>query len=256
LIGGVAAVILAAATVKAQVEFGYGKENGPSDWCSMDTTNVLCCEGKAQSPINIETAAAQYDSTLPPLGFTLAETASLTVVNNGHSIQANVPEGAATLQIGSTTYGLQQFHFHTSSEHTLNGFHAPMEMHLVHKDANGSTAVAGVFIVPGGENAELAKIWSNLPDQENEQVAVTGFNLQKLLPAATASFRYQGSLTTPPCSEGLAWSVLATPITMSPQQIGQFKSLFSGTEFPDGNARPVQPLQGRVVTTDVKPLGS
>jgi carbonic anhydrase len=239
-------------TANAQ-EFGYSDTNGPEDWCGISTNYQLCCDGKQQSPINIIPLTAKYDAALPALKFAFPQPVTLTVVNNGHSVQANVPAGGGTLDQSSTVFNLQQFHFHTRSEHALNGFHAPIEMHLVHKDATGATAVVGVFIVAGAANEELQKIWSNLPDTENEQITVNTFDLGKLLPTALTSYRYQGSLTTPPCTEQVSWTLLSTPITMSPQQIAQFTKLFSGAEFPQGNARPVQPIEGRVVSTDVGP---
>jgi carbonic anhydrase len=114
------------------------------------------------------------------------------------------------------------------------------------------TAVVGVFIEPGKQHKELEKIWANLPEEENEQIAVTGFHPHNILPGKKSSFRYPGSLTTPPCTEGVSWNILSTPITMSVEQIEKFQGVFSGEEFPNGNARPTQPLGDRVVTTDAK----
>jgi carbonic anhydrase len=100
----------------------------------------------------------------------------------------------------------------------------------------------------------LEKIWSLLPDEEGKQASVTGFHLKRILPPGKkTSYRYMGSLTTPPCSEGVFWNLLADPITMSPAQIAKFQAVFSGEEFPEGNARPTQALQGRQVTTDERP---
>lgn len=189
---------------------------------------------------------------MPRLNFHYPGRITLSVTNNGHTIQANVPDGGGTLELGGVMFNLLQFHFHTPSEHTINGEHAPIEMHLVHKTPDGAqTAVVAVFILHGRENKELQKIWEDLPTEEGEQASVAGFHLKKILPdGPRTSYRYMGSLTTPPCSEGVFWNLLATPITMSGAQIDKFQAVFSGEEFPTGNARPIQPLLGRQVTTD------
>jgi len=235
-------------------EFGYHDPIGPSDWCGLSTDNVACCGGGGQqSPIDIVPSAVQSEKKLPALRLHLAGTTTLDVENNGHTVQANVPTGAGILELNGTVYNLLQFHFHTPSEHTVNGQHAPIEMHMVHKTPDGSkTAVVGVFILPGRENKELQKIWSNLPDEEGEEIEVEGFSLHGIVPGKKVTFRYAGSLTTPPCTEGVSWNLFATPITMSQSQIEEFQDVFSGEDFPNGNARPTQPLGNRVVTTDAK----
>lgn len=235
-------------------EFGYHDPIGPDDWCTLSTDYAACCgAGGQQSPIDIITSALQFDKRLPALRITEAGVTTLDVLNNGHTVQANVPNGAGTLEVDGTLYNLLQFHFHTPSEHSVNGQHAPIEMHLVHKTADGAkTAVIGVFVVPGKEHKELEKIWSNLPDQENEEIEVDAFHLRKILPGSNSSFRYGGSLTTPPCTEGVSWILFTTPVTMSGAQIEKFQDVFSGDEFPNGNARPTQPLMGRIISTDGK----
>ena len=125
-----------------------------------------------------------------------------------------------------------------------------MEMHLVHRAGDGSLAVVGVFIVTGRAHDELDEIFDDLPEHAGEHKAVHGFNLRKLLPEKRATVRYSGSLTTPPCSEGVSWNVFVKPITMSRHQIHAFERLFSGEEFPHGNRRPLQDLNGRVLLTD------
>jgi carbonic anhydrase len=139
-----------------------------------------------------------------------------------------------------------QYHFHSPSEHTVKGQHHPMEMHLVHKSADNKLAVIGVFIDEGAHNAAFDPIWSNLPDTKGEEVHVENVmvDVNQLLPASMESYRYDGSLTTPPCSEGVKWIVMTTPIQMSAEQINAFRAIISG------NNRPVQPLNSRVVETD------
>jgi carbonic anhydrase len=254
LSGPALSLVVACSLTCSAAEFGYHDPIGPADWCGLSTDYDACCGGEfaEQSPIDIHTGNVEFQRPLPVLKFKLPGVTSLNVVNNGHTVQANVPPGA-TLELAGTVYNLLQFHFHTPSEHTVDGAHAPIEMHMVHKTADGlMTAVVGVFIVPGKEHKELQKIWANLPVEENEETDVARFHLHNILPGKMQSFRYPGSLTTPPCTEGVSWNILATPITMSPDQIVAFQAIFSGDEFPNGNARPTQDLNGRVVVTDAK----
>lgn len=128
-----------------------------------------------------------------------------------------------------------------------------MEMHLVYRTPDGSkTAVVGVFIMHGKKHRELEKIWAELPEEEGDEIEVEKFHLHKILPEKTNTFSYVGSLTTPPCTEGVTWNILTTPIAMSLEQIEEFQNVFSGDHFPNGNARPIQPLNDRGITTNVK----
>jgi len=183
----------------------------------------------------------------------------LTATNNGHTVQADVPEGAGELRVGGSTYRLAQFHWHTPSEHWIDGERYPMEIHLVYERVHDRVAgpgpellVIGALVVPGRANPEIEKIWRSFPARPGDTVKVADFDLAKLLPADLHSYRYPGSLTTPKCDEGVQWVVLAEPVEMSPAQIEKFRSVFFGTErYPAGNARPVQPLEHRTVLTDV-----
>ena len=150
------------------------------------------------------------------------------------------------MTVGATAYQLAQYHFHAPSEHTVNGTHSPMEMHFVHTTADGQLAVIGVLIVEGAHNAAFDPIWANLPTQKGMENHLTHVkvDVDALLPTARTTYRYDGSLTTPPCSEGVKWFVMTTPIALSPAQIHAFTSLIHG------NNRPVQPLNGRSVFTD------
>ena len=162
----------------------------------------------------------------------------------------NVPEGGGELRVAGVNYKLLQFHWHTPSEHELNGEKFPMEMHLVHRADDGTDilSVVGVWIRRGKENKELKKLFANLPAQPDEHRTISHFNLTRLLPESLESYRYDGSLTTPNFDEGVRWVVLAEPIEMSEEQIEAFKQL-----FPEGNSREIQPLNGRTVLTDVEP---
>jgi len=224
---------------------------------------VTQAAGLEQTPIDIRDEEVTYDENLPALGFSYETKVNLTVVNTGspgefNTIRAVVPdESTSELVVAdgqSVHYKLKQFHWHTPSEHELNGQKFPLEMHLVHQatDGTGKLTVVGVFIKAGKENKELKKLFRALPQQPQEEVTAAKFNLTRLLPESLESYRYDGSLTTPDPNgvflEGVNWVVLAEPIEMSQEQIDAFKQL-----FPEGNSREVQPLNGRVVRTDVEP---
>jgi carbonic anhydrase len=168
------------------------------------------------------------------------EPAKVRVVDNGHTIQVNVPSGSV-LRLNDRDYMLGQFHFHEPSEHHLDGQAYPMEMHLVHRDQKGHLVVVAILIETGAPHQALAALWSMLPTKVGEQISEQTFNPQDLLPASTHHFTYHGSLTTPPCTEGVQWIILRDPITLAKEQIAKFVSVIGH------NARPVQPLRGRKV---------
>jgi carbonic anhydrase len=231
--------------------WSYHPPTGPAEWPTIPNTCFRQCAGGEQSPIDLKGAVRK---SLPPLVFSYGAV-PLQVVHTGHDIRANLPKdlstGLRTLRIGGVAYKLEQFHFHTLSEHTVNGQERPIEMHMVHEGPGGRIVVVGVFIVPGPENPELSKIWKNLPKEPCQHEDIASFDLRKLLPRSLASYRYAGSLTTPACDQGVDWNVLAAPITLRPEQIKEFQAVFSGKEFPKGNRRPEQKLHGRELVTDV-----
>lgn len=206
---------------------------------------------EAQSPIDIRSNSTYYGN-LPGLNFNLSPDTALTVINNGSpdhesTIRANVSPGEGTLMLSGHQWNLAQFHFHTPSEHLINGRASPMEMHLVFSDAANNLLVVGRDIEQGlFKNQALAPIFSDLPKTTEETLNIEHFNLNNLLPNYLGSFRYSGSLTTPPFTEGVSWVELASPLYLSGNQIDAFKSL-----FPEGNSREIQDLNGRIVLTDV-----
>jgi len=235
----------------ANPEWHYEGDEGPAHWGTISPTFASCQSGRAQSPIDIVASARRDASDAIVLKF--APTSLRIVhqehvadaINNGHTIQVNYSEGD-TLTVGGRAYQLVQYHFHAPSEHTVNGTRFPMEMHLVHTNAEGQLAVIGVLITEGAHNVAFDPIWTNLPvtkgvEHHLEHVTV---DVDALLPQGRTTYRYEGSLTTPPCSEGVQWFVMTTPIALSKAQIGAFTALFHG------NNRPVQPLLGRSVFTD------
>lgn len=230
--------------------WGYAAAEGPAHWCDLDPANGACCKGEEQSPIDIVTNSALAD---PAAKLELVDPpASFSVANNGHTLQATLQAGSAacSLALGGARYALQQFHVHAPSEHAIDGKHAPLELHFVHKAGDGSLAVVGVLVEPGDANAEMEKVLLLAHAYKGEVGFATGVDLAKVLPASRVNFRYEGSLTTPPCSEHVQWIVMETPITMSEEQIAKIQGMFTGPEFPQGNARPVQPLGHRRLVVD------
>ncbi|MBZ8178931.1 carbonic anhydrase [Oscillatoria salina] len=220
-----------------EVEWTYGGQNNPTHWGELNSDFQLCEVGRDQSPINITEAIPVRGESLE----TDYQTVPLEVFNNGHTIRVNYAPGSL-ITINGRPYELVQFHFHTPSEHYLNDKAAAMELHLVHRDQNNQLAVLGVMITEGEANETLAQIWQNFPQAgEKIQPRNITINASNLLPNQRNYYHYQGSLTTPPCSEGVSWNVLVEPITASPEQIEQFMKLYQY------NARPIQPLNGRQI---------
>ncbi len=237
-----AATILMASVAHASGDhhkphWGYTGHEGPANWGELDDAYHTCAVGKSQSPINIGQAPhAEAKGVKQHYGNT-----PLKIVNNGHTIQVNYGAGS-TMDVDGKAYRLLQFHFHSPSEHTQNGSAYPMEAHLVHQAEDGSLAVVGVFLKEGKENPFISKIWKHLPHEVNHEVAVKEeLNVADFLPAKKAYFHYSGSLTTPPCSEGVKWFVMDEQVEVSKDQVKQFLGLINE------NARPVQPLNGREV---------
>ena len=224
---------------------------GPEHWGTI-SGDELCAQGREQSPIALfttsDSSAAPQD--LPNLVFHY-QRSQLQLTNNGHTIQIAADSGS-TLRIGADEFRLAQFHFHSPSEHTLDGRSYPMEAHFVHVDAEGHPAVvAGVLIRVGKPNAALAEAFAHLPAHAGETSDLPGalIDQAQVLPTRKVYISYAGSLTTPPCSEGIRWCVLTTPIEMSKEQIHAFTSL---PGFAHIN-RPIQPRAGRPVAIDSTP---
>lgn len=196
----------------------------------------LCQEGKTQSPINL----AEYKrGDVEEIAMNYAPS-RLRVVNNGHTIQANFDEGSS-MSIGGKTYNLLQLHFHTPSEHYVDGAPYPMEGHFVHKAEDGTLAVIGVMMKVGQANPIVQGIWDNIKMTHDENIVETvAWSAPDFMPESKAYYHYEGSLTTPPCSEGVQWYVLQDPVEMSQEQLKAFQELYAM------NARPIQDVNGRV----------
>jgi len=238
----VAAVLLSlvfACTARAEeAHWGYGKEHGPSQWAELKPEFETCRAGKQQSPIDIGGA---QKADLPAIDFKY-QASPLRIINNGHTVQVNLPPGS-TITIADHSYALLQFHFHTPSEEAIRGKHHALVAHFVHKDAEGKLAVVAVLFDVGKSNAVLAPVLANMPREGGPERTFEGTSLDpaKLLPAKRGYYEFEGSLTTPPCSEGVRWLVLKQPVTLSQQQLDAFRKLYPR------NARPTQPLNGRTV---------
>ena len=205
-----------------------------------------------QSPIDIlgDDLQVVKKQTVPPLTFHYGTHATVDLENTGSpneeaTVRANVVAGDGEIRVGDRVYRLVQFHWHTPAEHEVDEQRFPMEMHLVHKAADSSTLVIGVFLRAGAANATLAPMFSQLPKSSGAHAKVTQVDLRALIPPHEESARYTGSLTTPPFTEGVRWIVIAPPIDVSREQIAAFAAL-----FPEGNSRHVQPVNGRRVATD------
>jgi carbonic anhydrase len=210
-------------------DWDYSGEGAPENWGKLSEEYKLCEIGEMQSPINID--ATEFDSEVS-IDLNYAVT-TFEVVNNGHSIQVNYPTGS-TATIGEETYDLLQFHFHTPSEHAIDGEYAEMEVHLVHANEAGEIAVIGSMIEVGDESYDISKIWQNIPAMGESRRSGLVLNPENLIPKSMNHAIYLGSLTTPPCSENVNWIVMAEPITLSQEQIETFQSLYPM------DARPIQ----------------
>jgi len=218
------------------LHWSYGGVENPTQWGKLSNDFATCELGRDQSPINIKNAMVD---SLAKIKFDYQPT-PLSVINNGHTIQVNYGQGS-TVAIDGEKYDLMQFHFHTPSEHEINNEAAAMELHLVHRNAAGKLAVVGVMLNKGKSNPLIAEIWKNIPDAGETNASDRLINAASLLPNKKAYFSYEGSLTTPPCSEDVKWNVLSEPITISEDQITTFQKLYQV------NARPIQPINGRIV---------
>jgi len=219
----------------AHPHWAYTGDDGPADWGRLSPEFSACSNGTSQSPIDLTGATV---AALPALGIVM-NPVPLALDNNGHTVMQNVPPGSV-LEVSGKHYDLIQFHMHHPSEHTVNGKAFPLEIHFVHRGEDGKLAVLGVFVQEGEASGALAPFFDHLPAHAGERsAAAASLSPAGILPADRTYFQYPGSLTTPPCSEGVAWYVLKTPVSASSAQIAAFSAIFPL------DARPVQPLGKR-----------
>ncbi|MEQ1602960.1 MAG: carbonic anhydrase family protein [Methylophilaceae bacterium] len=216
----------------------YEGKEGPEHWGKLKPEFIACDIGSNQSPINIE--KTMHTSLMPLMG--RQDVPTKNIFNNGHTVQVNFKEGN-TLVLDGVIFNMKQVHFHSPGENKIHDKSFPMEAHFVHADAKGNLAVIGVMFKEGAANAALEKLWSQMPKEISEPVALkSNVNASELLPENRSYYRFSGSLTTPPCSEGVRWLLMKSPITASKAQIKAFEQ---AVHHP--NNRPIQPLNGRVV---------
>lgn len=221
------------------VNWSYSGQEGPRNWGDLSPENRQCKVGKNQSPINLKEKVALGTVGLPSLDIYYRDV-PLKVLNTGHTLQVNYPLGSY-IKLGTARYELLQFHFHTPSEHQKDGFNYPMEVHMVHRDGEGNYAVLGVIFQEGESNPALNILLKNRPKKVGklEIHRRASLNPTRFLPGNTEFYKYSGSLTTPPCSEGVLWMVFKQPIDASAEQLQQLN------EIMGNNARPIQPNYAR-----------
>jgi carbonic anhydrase len=213
----------------------YAGAGGPQAWSSLKPEFAACSSGQRQSPIDIR---GGLSVDLEPVRFEY-QASRFAVVDNGHTVQVNLAQGNA-IEVGGKRFELLQFHFHRPSEERIDGRQFEMSLHLVHKNSEGQLAVVGLLFDKGQANAVMQQVWNNLPLEKNEEMqAASAMELADLLPNDRRYFTYMGSLTTPPCSEGVKWIVMRQPVTLTKDQIDIFARMYPM------NARPIQSIAGR-----------
>jgi len=224
-------------SVRNDSHWTYEGENGPDNWGKLKPDYAACSGGRRQSPIDIRDG---FRVDLEPITFTYRPS-QFRVVDNGHTIQVVV--SGSSISLLGRSYELAQFHFHRPSEERIGGKASEMVAHLVHKAEDGKLAVLAVLLEKGAENPVIQTIWNNLPLEKNEYVTPPGLTIDVagILPGDRSYYTYMGSLTTPPCTEGVLWLVLKQPQQISPEQLAIFSRLYRN------NARPVQPSFGRMI---------
>jgi carbonic anhydrase len=222
----------------SKAHWGYTGHEGPEHWGSLDPAYAVCSTGKNQSPVNL---TGMIESDLPPITINY-KSGGHEIWNNGHSIQVNYNPGS-TITVNGNEFELKQFHFHSPSENTIEGHFYPMEAHFVHADKEGNLAVIAVMFKAGEKNAELEKAWAHMPENAGEKRELPkSVNANFLLPHDHDYYRFNGSLTTPPCSEGVWWLVMKYFHTASREQIDKFANAMGHP-----NNRPVQPPNARAI---------
>jgi carbonic anhydrase len=218
-------------------EWAYEGEHGPEHWGQLSTEYDFCSRGSNQSPIDL---IADIDGDLPELVFEYSNRGHLVEVNTGHAIQEQVNAGSY-IRIRDGNFESKQFHFHSPSEHTVGGKFYPMEVHLVHQDEKGNLVVVGILFEEGERNAAMDQLPS-FKAARGEDSDADSVDYKLLFPNGKDYFYYSGSLTTPPCSEGVYWMIFKQPVIASPEQIQHYHNLLGFN-----NNRPIQPKNSRLV---------
>ncbi len=235
--------VASSAPANAAPRWSYGGADGPDRWAALSNAFATCGSGREQSPIDLS-RAGDRDLANPQTAY---QAGNASIVDDGHTVEVDL-DGGSGLTLDGVAYRLVQLHFHSPSEHTINGHSFAVEMHLVHRGDSGAVAVVGVFIAGGNQHPGLVPVLAALPSKEGKEVRLREpFDPTTLLPDDRRAYRYSGSLTTPPCTEGVSWVVMATPIQASGQQIAALARAL------EGNNRPPQALGDRAVVLDSSP---
>ena len=222
----------------AHPHWSYDGAEGPGHWSELEAGFSTCSSGKNQSPVNL---TGFIKAELAPIEFDYKADGD-NIINNGHTVQVNFAQGSS-MALNGHSFDLKQFHVHSPSENQIEGKTFPMEAHFVHADANGSLAVIAVMFEEGKPNAELEKAWKSLPYEAGKKVTLTDSVLgTALMPDDKTYYRFNGSLTTPPCTEGVTWLVMKKPVTASKEQIENFTHVMH-----HHNNRPVQAINARTI---------
>ena len=231
-------LVLVAGTCWAGHHWDYEGDEGPTHWGELDPAYEICAKGRDQSPINL---TGFIEAELEPITFNYTGLVT-ELVNNGHTIQANYTAGS-TMSVAGKTFELKQFHFHAPSENAIDGKQFPLEAHFVHQAEDGSLAVIGVLFEIGEANEGIEKLWAQMPAEVGAKAAMAArVRAGDLLPEERDYYRYNGSLTTPPCSEGVFWLMMKKTMTVSAEQVEKFAHTM---HHP--NNRPLQPIGARPV---------
>ncbi|WP_230419216.1 carbonic anhydrase [Undibacterium griseum] len=231
------AAVAAALNPPNPAHWSYQGESGPQNWGKLSPANAKCDNGERQSPIDIRDGI-RVD--LDPIGFDY-QASGFSVIDNGHTIRVNIAAGNYITVLGHR-YELVQFHFHKPSEERVNGKSFEMVAHLVHQDTEGKLAVVAVLLERGKPHSLVQQVWNNLPLEKNEaQQALVAMDMNQLLPVKRDYYTYMGSLTAPPCTEGVLWLVMKEPVEISAEQLAIFSRLYPM------NARPIQKTSGRLI---------
>lgn len=220
--------------------WSYEGDTGPEQWAQLDATYATCDAGQEQSPIDVDAApASEAEQGADPVTYDYTPS-SFTLEKEPYTIKASAKD-AGGITLGDEQYDLLQFHIHTPSEHTLDGARTELGVHLVHQNADGELAVVQLFFEPGEGDGALSEAFGDLPSTEDETTTLDDFDVSTLLPDTRTTFRYDGSLTTPPCTENVRWIVMQEAMEGSSELITTVQDLIGDS------ARPLQPLNGREV---------
>jgi carbonic anhydrase len=224
-----------------RTQWSYDGALGPEHWGDLDPEYAACKTGKEQSPINIQNAER---AALPTIRFEY-KSGPLKIINNGYTaVRVNYAPGNGNfLIVGDKRYELTQFHFHHPSEEQIHGKPSDMVIHLMHQSADGKVAGVAVLLKAGGANSTIQELWKYMPQTVGAEREIPGIKINpaELIPRNTSYYTYMGSQTAPPCSEGVIWFVMKTPMEISAEEIAAFAKLYPH------DVRPVQPLNGRTV---------